>query len=455
MTNPRSTARTRHRVVVGTAGLAVLVTAAAIAAPCVAAASASIVNPSLEQDVDRNDVPDCFTTAGWGTNTATFGRVRQPKTGTWAERLTITSYTDGDRKLIPTMAPGCAPSVTPGQRYTASVWFKSTVWSVMVVYVLRPGGWEYWTQGPSLAPTTGYRQSALDLPPVPADGTAVTFGQTIESNGTIVTDDYALTALGPPPTTTTTTATTRPPSSTATTSTRPGSTTTAASTTTTTRATTTTTTRATTTTTSAPVPCRSGYVALGFDDGPDVYSDQLLDIFEAKQAKASHFLIGNKITPDLAPVVARMVRLGHVVGNHSWTHPYLTQLTDDEIRSELTQTTDRLVAVGVPRPDLWRPPYEDVDARVASIATSLGLSEVLWDLDTNDWQGITPEETTRRIVDGARAGTVVLLHERIANTVAAMPATIDGLRARGFCLGRLRASPTYNDQTRSYAEVVP
>jgi len=132
MTNPRSTAKTRHRVVVGTAGLAVLVTAAAIAAPCVAAASASIVNPSLEQDVDRNDVPDCFTTAGWGTNTATFGRVRQPKTGTWAERLTITSYTDGDRKLIPTMAPGCAPSVTPGQRYTASVWFKSTVWSVLV-----------------------------------------------------------------------------------------------------------------------------------------------------------------------------------------------------------------------------------------------------------------------------------------------------------------------------------
>src|SRR5690606_5572116 len=98
----------------------------------------------------------------------------------------------------------------------------------------------------------------------------------------------------------------------------------------------------TTTTTPAPEPCPAGYVGLGFDDGPDIYTGQLLDILEAKQAKATHFLIGNKITPELAPVVRRMASLGHPVGDHSWTHPYLTQMTDDEVRTELELTIDRL-----------------------------------------------------------------------------------------------------------------
>jgi peptidoglycan/xylan/chitin deacetylase (PgdA/CDA1 family) len=429
----------------------VLAAAAAAAIPS-EAAPAAVVNPSLEQDGDRNGVPDCFSTAGWGDNTATYRRVREGRSGRWAERLTVTRYRDGDRKLIPKMAAGCAPAAVPGQRYQVSVWYRSTVWSVLIAYVLRSGVWEYWTQGPGQPPADTYRRSSLDLPALPAGATAVTFGQAILGAGTITTDDYAMAALTPPATSVSTAS-----STTATTGSGPGPTTVTTDRTTTTTTTTgsTTSSSATTSTTAPPAPCSAGYVALGFDDGPDVYSDELLDILEAKHAKATHFLIGEKITGKLVPVVQRMVRLGHPVGNHTWSHPHLTELTDQQVRDELTRTSDRFATVGIPRPTLWRPPFEDENDGVKAVASSLGLAEALWDLDTDDWRDITPEETARRVVDNAKPGTITLLHERIPNTVDAVSATIDGLRARGFCLGVIRPSPTYNEQTRSYAEVGP
>jgi peptidoglycan/xylan/chitin deacetylase (PgdA/CDA1 family) len=382
-------------------------------APGGVAAVPKVINGSLETDADHDGVPDCFQTGGWGTNTSTFSRVTDPHTGSWAEKTQITSYKDGDRKLVPTMSPACAPATSPNQRYTASVWYKSNVPAVMEAYALRPNGWEYWAEGTTQPASATYRRTTLDLPPIPANVTAVSFGIAILSVGQIVTDDYEITSLAPPPTTTAAPTTTLPSG------------------------------------------CRSGYVAMTFDDGPDVYTASLLDTLAAKRAAATFFVMGSKITPELAPVVAREARDGHVVGNHTWTHPYLTQMLDADVRSELTRTTDRIVAAGAPSPQLWRPPFEDTDARVQSISSDLHMTQTLWDLDANDWQGITVPETTRRVVDGARSGSVVLMHDRIANTVAAVPDIVDGLRARGFCFGVVHPAPTYNEQVRSSVVVAP
>ena len=81
-----------------------------------------------------------------------------------------------------------------------------------------------------------------------------------------------------------------------------------------------------------------------------------------------------------------------------------------------------------------RPPYGDVDDRVRSIATRTGLQVILWNLDTLDWKTKDAGETRRRAVEGARPGSVVLMHDIHATTVDAVPGIIDDLRAQGYRL---------------------
>ena len=144
-----------------------------------------------------------------------------------------------------------------------------------------------------------------------------------------------------------------------------------------------------------------------------------------------------------------------MVANHSWSHPTLTGLTDDDVRSELTRTTDAIVAAGAPRPGLFRAPYGATDTRVNDLGIALGLYPVLWSIDTLDWQGITVAETVRRSLDPMRAGSVVLFHDRMVNSVDAVPAVVDGMRRRGLCPGIVRPAWVWNPTIGGYAVVAP
>ena len=380
----------------------VLVTAIGI--PPSGATAGPVANPSLESDADSNGVPDCFTPGGWGTSTATFTRVADAHTGSWGERLAITSYTSGDRKLVPTMAAGCAPTATPGERYTASAWYHATVPVAFVVYALRPTGWAYWFDGAVRPPAPTFQRASEDLPPIPADVSAVSFGLAIYAVGEIVTDDYGLADTGTAPA------------------------------------------------------CAAGYVALTYDDGPGPLTPTLLDTLADRHARATFFVVGDQISTAREAVVRRERAEGHVVGNHTWSHARLTDLSSTQVRSEFTRLNDRLVALGLPRPTLWRPPYSAFDSRIDTIAGNLGMTRTLFDVNTGDADepgGVSVEETTRRAVEGARAGSIVIMHDQKANSVAATPGIIDGLRARGFCLGVVRPSPVFDPQTQSFVAVVP
>jgi peptidoglycan/xylan/chitin deacetylase (PgdA/CDA1 family) len=378
------------------------------------AAPGPLVNPSLETDADADGVPDCFTPGGFGTNTATFTRVATAHTGSWAERLQITAYTDGDRKLVPTMTPGCAPSAVAGERYTVSVWFTSTVPVVLDMYTLGPAGWAFWFEGTTQAASSTYKRVAQDLPLIPSGVTAVSFGLGISSVGQVITDDYGITAT---PTTTTTTSTTTTPT---------GS-------------------------------CSAGYVALSYDDGPGPLTATLLDTLATKHARATFFIVGDQISTDTAPLVTREARENHVQGNHTWSHPHLLTLTDTQIRSELTRTTNRMVQLGARSPTLWRPPYSQTNDHIDAIASSLGLTKTLFAIDTHDADdpGASVDEIISRAVNGAQAGYIVIMHDLKPNSVTATPDIIDGLRARGFCFGVIERSSQYNPPNQSYVQVIP
>ncbi|WP_409483156.1 polysaccharide deacetylase family protein [Arsenicicoccus dermatophilus] len=187
--------------------------------------------------------------------------------------------------------------------------------------------------------------------------------------------------------------------------------------------------------TTAPAPstvdCRRlSCVALTFDDGPGPYTARLLDELSAAGVRATFFTLGQNVQaqPD---VVRRAVSAGMVVGNHTWDHRDLRRLDASQQRREV-EDTDRVLGpiLGAERPTLVRPPYGSFDATTKT----LGHPLVLWDVDTEDWKNRDVAQTTRRAVDGARAGSIVLMHDIHPSTVEAVPGIVRALQAKGLTL---------------------
>jgi peptidoglycan/xylan/chitin deacetylase (PgdA/CDA1 family) len=190
----------------------------------------------------------------------------------------------------------------------------------------------------------------------------------------------------------------------------------------------------------AVTPCSRGSVALTFDDGPHrTFTPQVLDRLRERRVPATFFQLGTRIAASAA--LARRVSARHQAANHSWAHEDFLRRSDAQIRESLARTNAALMDAGVPRPALVRPPYGATSSRVAAVIRSLGMRQVLWTVDPQDWRtGQSADTTRRRVLARLSDGAVVLLHDGVLNsgaTVAALPGIISGARARGFCFGTL------------------
>lgn len=208
--------------------------------------------------------------------------------------------------------------------------------------------------------------------------------------------------------------------------------------------------------------CSAGYVALTFDDGPDISARDrtswILDTLRSYRAHATFFDLGERINDRYQPtrpdLVLRQETEGHVVGNHTWDHPDLTRVSSTEVRSQLTRANDAITGTGASRPSLFRPPYGYSNADVAAIGESLGLRQVLWDVNKGDTAASSPSAVSDPVLAAVRSGSVVVLHDWAPHTAEALPTILDGLKARNLCPGLLKPSDTYNAQIRSYVTVV-
>lgn len=179
----------------------------------------------------------------------------------------------------------------------------------------------------------------------------------------------------------------------------------------------------------APPPC----AALSFDDGPEMtLTPRLLDILAAEKVPATFFVVGQRLgySPGL---VKRAFAEGHEIGNHTWDHRRLTDLPDDEAVAEIARTDAAIMAETGERPALIRPPWGVIDTRVEAALRKAGLwrTIALWDLDTLDWLDDDSKVTTL-LASGVPPGSVIMLHDIHASTIAAVPAIIRNLKARGF-----------------------
>jgi peptidoglycan-N-acetylglucosamine deacetylase len=175
------------------------------------------------------------------------------------------------------------------------------------------------------------------------------------------------------------------------------------------------------------------YIAMTFDDGPSsANTPRLLEILKQRNIKATFFLIGQNAAsnPD---IVRQILADGHEVGNHSWTHPQLSKLSDERVTTEINKTQDAIKDASGFTPTLLRPPYGAITARQREwIESQFGLSIILWSVDPFDWKRPGASVITQRILSQVRPGAIILSHDIHKQTVDAMPATLDGLIAKGY-----------------------
>ncbi|MEU9897166.1 polysaccharide deacetylase family protein [Streptomyces phaeochromogenes] len=179
----------------------------------------------------------------------------------------------------------------------------------------------------------------------------------------------------------------------------------------------------------------NGYVGLTFDDGPSGNTPALLTALTQNRLRATMFNQGQYAAANPSQVQAQ-VNAGMWVGNHSYTHPHLPQLGQSQIDSEISRTQQAIAAAGGGTPKLFRPPYGETNSTVKAVEAKYGLTEIIWDVDSQDWNGAG----TDAIVQAAGRlgnGQIILMHDWSANTRAAIPRIAQGLTARGLCAGRI------------------
>lgn len=179
-------------------------------------------------------------------------------------------------------------------------------------------------------------------------------------------------------------------------------------------------------------------IALTFDDGPDsVYTPQILDILKEEKIKATFFLIGNRAQL-FADVVKKMIKEGHVVGNHSMTHANIIKLDLAQTRQEIAKAEEALKSLTGYRTALFRSPYGSLDeARVKDIAKQ-GYKIIAWNVDSLDWKSLTAEQVKYNILENAKAGSIILQHssgsekENLSGSVTALREVIRILKKEGY-----------------------
>ena len=180
-------------------------------------------------------------------------------------------------------------------------------------------------------------------------------------------------------------------------------------------------------------PTRAKLVAMTFDDGPHpTYTPALLDILKARRIRATFYVIGRNVAryPD---IVKRMVDEGHEIGNHSWQHPFLSQLGSAAVLRELDRTSEAVFRAVQRMPVTMRPPYGALTkSQRAMIHKEREMPTILWSVDPEDWRRPGSSVVADRIVGGARPGAIILSHDIHKPTVQAMPAALDGLIERGY-----------------------
>ena len=181
---------------------------------------------------------------------------------------------------------------------------------------------------------------------------------------------------------------------------------------------------------------RKREVALTIDDGPGPLTPKFVRTLRHLHAPATFFIVGQQLN-SFGAGLREEIRAGFAIGDHTEQHQTLTQLRPGLQNKAIQDAALRIRSYGIPYPRLFRPPGGLFNAATIAALREHRMLAVLWTVDTQDFTRPGAKAIVQRAVDGARNGAIILLHDGggdRSETLAALPAIIHRLRARGFQL---------------------
>ena len=158
---------------------------------------------------------------------------------------------------------------------------------------------------------------------------------------------------------------------------------------------------------------------------------KLLDILDEYDVKTTFFLVG--IWVDKYPeLVKEIVARGHEIGNHSASHPHMTQISEEKMKEELRIMSDKVETITGVRPTLFRPPYGDYNDQVVQVSRKEGYEAVQWNVDSLDWKNRGVQDIINRCTKAVNPGDIVLFHNDAQYTVEALPTVLKHYQDLGY-----------------------
>ncbi|MCL1912653.1 MAG: polysaccharide deacetylase family protein [Eubacteriaceae bacterium] len=174
-------------------------------------------------------------------------------------------------------------------------------------------------------------------------------------------------------------------------------------------------------------------VALTFDDGPSQVTPKILELLKKYNSRATFFVVGNRVGNN-AKIIQDICAQGSEVMGHSWSHDYLTKLSESRIRKEFNDTNEAIYRLTGVKPAAARVPYGSVNEKVRKIAREEGLSLISWSIDTRDWQTRNADIIYNIIISSVKDGSIILCHDLHSFTAEAMERVIPELVRQGYQL---------------------
>lgn len=180
------------------------------------------------------------------------------------------------------------------------------------------------------------------------------------------------------------------------------------------------------------------WIALTFDDAPDSrYTDRILDILKEHQVRATFFVVGYR-SEKMPATVRRMAKEGHAIGNHTYNHPFLPNLSQLSFQQQIEKTQRILEQILGEPPSIFRPPYGAITEEQLTWLIDQQMIIVNWNVDSQDWRGISSKEVFDNIFTDIGPGAIVLQHagggvsEDLSGTIQALPQIIRSLKEEGY-----------------------
>lgn len=171
-------------------------------------------------------------------------------------------------------------------------------------------------------------------------------------------------------------------------------------------------------------------VALTFDDGPSIYTDEILETLDKYNSNASFFVLGNKID-DHNDTIIKMYRNGNEIGNHSYNHRWLTKLSKSEQIEQINKTQELVKKYTGFAPIYLRPTYGSVNK---SLRDNVNLEIILWNIDTKDWKNKNVDTIVNNALKDVKDGSIILMHDTYKRTSEAVKIIVPKLIDDGYQL---------------------